>query len=92
MDNRHINGEKFTLKVFPTIIFPPFCSEVFCNQNKNDVLKEGETIKYPKLAETYKTVAEKGAQAFYEGPLAQNLVTDIQAASTSLFYPTASSD
>lgn len=65
---------------------------MFCNQNKTDVLKEGETVRYPKLAETYRTVAERGAQAFYEGPLAQNLIADIQAASTSLFYPTASSD
>lgn len=57
-----------------------FCSEVFCNKNKDDVLKEKETIRFPKLAETYRKIAEEGAKAFYEGPLAQSLVDDIQAA------------
>lgn len=65
---------------------------MFCNQNKNDILKEGETIKFPKLAETYRELAERGAKAFYEGPLAQKLVADIQAAGPRLFYLTASSD
>ncbi|CAF99264.1 unnamed protein product, partial [Tetraodon nigroviridis] len=54
--------------------------EVFCNKLKTDVLKEGETIRFPQLAETYKTLAAQGASAFYEGPLAQKLVEDIQAA------------
>lgn len=75
-----------------TVISPPFCSEVFCNKNKSDILKEGETITFPKLAETYRTLAAQGAKAFYEGPLAQKLVADIQAAGTTLFYLTASSD
>lgn len=78
--------------VVATAISPPFCSEVFCNPIKSDILKEGETIKFPKLARTYKTVAEKGASAFYEGEIAQNLVADIQAAGTSLSHLTASSD
>lgn len=76
-------------------LLPPhpffFHSEVFCNQNKSDVLKEKEILRYPKLAETYRTIAAKGAKAFYEGPLAQNLVADIQAAGTALFYLTPSS-
>nr|XP_046231811.1 glutathione hydrolase 1 proenzyme [Scatophagus argus] len=53
--------------------------EVFCGEN-GDILKENDTITFPKLAETYRKIAEEGAGAFYEGPLAQNLVTDIQAA------------
>ncbi|KAF6716532.1 Gamma-glutamyltranspeptidase 1 [Oryzias melastigma] len=53
--------------------------EVFCGGN-GDVLKENETIKFTKLAETYRKIAEEGPDAFYEGPLAQNLVNDIQAA------------
>lgn len=64
---------------------------MFCNQNKNDVLKEKEIVRYPKLAETYRTIAAEGAKAFYEGPLAQNLVADIKAAGTTLFYLTPSS-
>ncbi|XP_041826946.1 glutathione hydrolase 1 proenzyme [Melanotaenia boesemani] len=53
--------------------------EVFCGKN-GDVLKENETIKFIKLAETYRKIAEDGPNAFYEGQLAQNLVNDIQAA------------
>lgn len=59
---------------------------MFCNKNKTDVLKENEKIRYPKLAETYRIIAEEGAKAFYEGPLAQNLVADIRAAGTAHFH------
>lgn len=60
--------------------FPPLCfSEVFCGEN-GEILKENDTITFPKLAKTYRKIAEEGADAFYKGELAQNLVTDIQAA------------
>lgn len=54
-------------------------SEVFCGED-GDILKENDTIKFTKLAETYRKIAEEGPDAFYYGQLAQNLVTDIQAA------------
>lgn len=44
------------------------------------MLKENDTITFPKLAQTYRKIAEGGAGAFYEGEVAQNLVKDIQAA------------
>uniref|UniRef100_A0A3P9MFP3 Gamma-glutamyltransferase 1b n=1 Tax=Oryzias latipes TaxID=8090 RepID=A0A3P9MFP3_ORYLA len=53
--------------------------EVFCGED-GDVLKENKTIKFTKLAETYRKIAEEGPDAFYEGSLAQNLVNDIRAA------------
>ncbi|KAM9734764.1 glutathione hydrolase 1 proenzyme isoform 1-T1 [Menidia menidia] len=53
--------------------------EVFCGEN-GDILKENETIRFTKLAKTYRTIAEQGADAFYVGELAQNLVKDIQTA------------
>lgn len=53
-------------------------SEVFCGSN-GDILKENDTIKFPKLAQTYRKIAEEGPDAFYEGELAKRLVDDIQA-------------
>lgn len=58
-------------------------SEVFCSQN-GDVLKENETIKFPRLAETYRRIAQEGPDVFYKGQIAQDLVTDIQASGSIL--------
>lgn len=52
---------------------------MFCGPN-GDVLKENETVRFLKLAQTYRKIAEEGPDAFYQGELAQNLVADIQSA------------
>ncbi|XP_035762927.1 glutathione hydrolase 1 proenzyme isoform X2 [Neolamprologus brichardi] len=62
-----------------TIMEDPTLCQVFCGE-KSDVLKENETVKFTKLAETYRKIAEEGPDAFYKGELAQKLVADIQAA------------
>ncbi|XP_036385168.1 glutathione hydrolase 5 proenzyme [Megalops cyprinoides] len=57
--------------------------EVFCNGNKT-ALKLGEILKYPQLAETMETIAKEGADAFYKGKIARNLIQDVQAAGGTL--------
>ena len=57
----------------------PLCpSEVFCRQGK--VLREGEIVKMPRLADTLEILAKEGAQAFYNGSLTAQIVKDIQEA------------
>ncbi|KAM9820541.1 glutathione hydrolase 1 proenzyme [Neosynchiropus ocellatus] len=62
-----------------TILKDPALCEVFCGPG-GTVLKENATIKYLKLAQSYRIIAEQGPDSFYQGQLAENLVSDIQAA------------
>lgn len=55
------------------------------NNNNNDgsppeFLREGEILRNPPLAQTLSEIAEKGADAFYKGRIAENLVKDVRAA------------
>ncbi|KAK6184496.1 hypothetical protein SNE40_006962 [Patella caerulea] len=45
---------------------------------KGKPVKEGDKVKLPKLAETFKVIAEKGSSAFYVGELALKIVEDIK--------------
>ncbi|KAI9339641.1 nucleophile aminohydrolase [Obelidium mucronatum] len=45
-----------------------------------DVLKEGDVCRRPRLAKTLRTIAEQGANAFYEGPIAESLLKTIKKA------------
>jgi gamma-glutamyltranspeptidase/glutathione hydrolase len=41
--------------------------------------KEGDVIRFPALAETLKTIAAKGARAFYEGEIADDIAATVAA-------------
>ncbi|NXF85633.1 GGT1 hydrolase, partial [Eubucco bourcierii] len=56
---------------------PSLC-EVFCREGK--ILHEGDIVKMPKLASTYETIALEGADAFYTGSLARQMIEDIRGA------------
>ncbi|KAM9539672.1 glutathione hydrolase 5 proenzyme-like isoform 1-T2 [Salvelinus alpinus] len=57
--------------------------EVFCHKNKT-VLGIGDTLKFPKLAETMETIAEQGVDAFYTGQIGHDLIQDVKAAGGTL--------
>ncbi|KAJ0263075.1 hypothetical protein HA466_0035000 [Hirschfeldia incana] len=48
------------------------------------LLTRGDSCKNSKLAETLEKVAEKGAEAFYQGDVAENLVNDLNNAGGSM--------
>lgn len=56
---------------------------MFCDSQQN-LLKENDIIKFPKLADTYERIAEGGPDVFYNGSMAQSIVEDIQAAGQSV--------
>ncbi|XP_035689952.1 glutathione hydrolase 1 proenzyme-like [Branchiostoma floridae] len=51
--------------------------DVFCDEH-GAFLRENMTVKRPQLAKTLLAVANGGADAFYRGEIAKNLVKDIQ--------------
>ncbi|KAJ7994117.1 hypothetical protein DPEC_G00262590 [Dallia pectoralis] len=48
------------------------------------LLKVGDTVKYPKLADTLEIIANRGPDAFYTGKVAEDLISDIREAGGTL--------
>lgn len=74
--------KRFILIVFFTLFYLCY-SDVFCDSNKN-LLKENDTIRFPRLADTYERIAQEGADVFYKGAMAKTIVKDIKAAGPSV--------
>ncbi len=67
--------------------------KLFSDENGN-LLKTGDIVKFEKLADTLEMIAKHGADVFYTGTIAEDLIRDIQEAgidwrvpSCSLFKP-----
>lgn len=69
---RVLQKEQVMIKENPSI------SEIFINSDTKNVWMEGDKIKRPILAETLRTIAEKGAAELYNGTLTNILIGDIQ--------------
>ena len=56
----------------------PNIKETYIDPNGGKLPREGEIFKNPLLAETYKTIAEKGKQGFYTGKVARAIAEEVQ--------------
>ncbi|XP_051279095.1 glutathione hydrolase 5 proenzyme-like isoform X2 [Dicentrarchus labrax] len=56
----------------------------FYSDKDGNLLKTGDTVKFEKLADTLETIAKDGADAFYSGRIAEDLIRDVQEAGGSL--------
>jgi gamma-glutamyltranspeptidase/glutathione hydrolase len=61
--------------VSPIYVATPESRAIFCNDVSRDhVLGEGETIRQPQLADTLERLAREGADLFYRGEIAHQIV------------------
>ena len=54
------------------------CRAAYYNPATGKLYKEGETIKLPKLGKTMQTIADEGADTYYSGSLADDIVLDLK--------------
>ncbi|XP_059906033.1 glutathione hydrolase 5 proenzyme [Gadus macrocephalus] len=64
------------------IRFSSLC-QLFCKPDKT-ILGEGDTLRFPKLADTLETIAAQGADALYNGQIGLDLVQDVKEAGGTL--------
>ncbi|XP_053326391.1 glutathione hydrolase 5 proenzyme [Spea bombifrons] len=56
--------------------------QLFCKDG--EVLKYGDAVNFTQLGQTLSTVADEGADAFYQGIIAEKMLKDLQAQGSSL--------
>lgn len=56
-----------------------FCRATFFDEKTGRSKKAGEMYTLPKLAETLRTVAEKGTDVIYNGTLTSKIVDDLKS-------------
>ncbi|XP_040051386.2 gamma-glutamyltransferase 5a [Gasterosteus aculeatus] len=57
--------------------------DLYTDKNGN-LMKTGDIVKFEKLADTLEKIADQGAEAFYTGSIAEDLIRDIQEAGGTL--------
>ncbi|KAK2819116.1 hypothetical protein Q5P01_024677 [Channa striata] len=76
-------GELLSFPIVKKHVESSSLCQVFCNDEKT-VLGKDSVLKFPKLADTMKTIAQSGADAFYNGKIGLALIQDVKAAGGTL--------
>lgn len=57
-----------------------------------NLLKTGDLVRFEKLADTLEVIANEGADAFYRGRVAEDLIRDVREAGISTWIDTLAAD
>ncbi|KAF6723581.1 Gamma-glutamyltransferase 5 [Oryzias melastigma] len=71
------------IKNIPNSKETQFLRQLFTDDN-NNLLQTGDIVKFEKLADTLEMIAKQGADVFYTGKIAEDLVQDVKAAGGTL--------
>ncbi|XP_024132081.1 glutathione hydrolase 5 proenzyme [Oryzias melastigma] len=71
------------IKNIPNSKETQFLRQLFTDDN-NNLLQTGDIVKFEKLADTLEMIAKQGADVFYNGKIAEDLVQDVKAAGGTL--------
>ncbi|KAF6021148.1 GGT1 [Bugula neritina] len=72
--NAYVAG--YLLRLFDS--FDDQLKAIFTDSKTGEIKKEGDTVVFTKLAETYRRIAAEGPQTFYNGSLRDDIVADLE--------------